>query len=168
MESINFRSFSIFNMIASLTYILCSKFLSAFLLLILGTICSLFLLVCEHVYVRYIRKAVTQTHKKGQNSRKTNCFSVLRRVIIEHSVVVEIIFFPQSFSHSTDSLMVRSCSIPESLACEWEANSGSYQTSSCRLFQPYNTSEYRLATSHDRYAVRVCWYFLFVKVFPRS
>ena len=81
----------IFNLITSLTYILCSKFLSAFLLLILGTICSLFLLVCEHVYVRYIRKAVTQTHKKGQNSRKTNCFSVLRKVTKENSVVVVVV-----------------------------------------------------------------------------
>ena len=57
------------------------KFLSAFLLLILGTICSLFLLVCEHVYVRYIRKAVTNTHNKRSKPNNSNCFSSLRKVL---------------------------------------------------------------------------------------
>ena len=58
-----------------------SKFLSAFLLLILGTIASLFLLICEHIYVRYIRRAVTTTQKGGTPFyRKANLFSVLKKV----------------------------------------------------------------------------------------
>ena len=84
------------------------QFLSAFLLLILGTVCSLFLLLCEHVYVRYIREAVRSktTHKtQYYAANKESCFSVLRKTLN---------------SGSTDSLMIRSCSIPESLACQWE------------------------------------------------
>ena len=43
--------------------------------------------------------------------------------------------------------MVRSCSIPESLACEWEADSNLYQTSSCRLFTSLDSSDYRLGAA---------------------
>lgn len=102
------------------------QFLSAFLLLILGefiiiliiiilipagTMCSLFLLLCEHLYVRYIREAV-KTKAEGPRSqyysatKKDSCFSALRNTLS---------------SGSTDNLMIRSCSIPESLAAEWES-----------------------------------------------
>ena len=46
--------------------------------------------------------------------------------------------------------MVRSCSIPESLACEWEADTSLYQTSSCRLYISRDSSDYRLITPQDR------------------
>ena len=103
------------------------QFLSAFLLLILGellviviisivivpggTMCSLFLLLCEHLYVRYIREAVKTKAVAGKShyysaTKKDNCFSALRQTLS---------------SGSTDSLMIRSCSIPESLAAEWES-----------------------------------------------
>ena len=49
--------------------------------------------------------------------------------------------------------MVRSCSIPESLACEWEANTSSYQTLSCRLVSSHNSSHYRLASNQDRWVL---------------
>ena len=73
--------------------------------------CSLFLLLCEHLYVRYIREAV-KTKAGGSRSqyypptKKDSCFSALRNTLS---------------SGSTDSLMIRSCSIPESLAAEWES-----------------------------------------------
>ena len=46
--------------------------------------------------------------------------------------------------------MVRSCSIPESLACEWEADTSLYQTSSCRLYISQDSSDYRLSSPQDR------------------
>ena len=73
--------------------------------------CSLFLLLCEHLYVRYIREAV-KTKAEGPRSqyysatKKDSCFSALRNTLS---------------SGSTDNLMIRSCSIPESLAAEWES-----------------------------------------------
>ena len=99
--------------------------------------------------MRYIRKAVTSTQKKGSFPKKPSCFSALKQVLLS-SIVVYVNVPTQSFSQSADSLMVRSCSIPESLACEWEADTSLYQTSSCRLYISQDSSDYRLNSPQDR------------------
>jgi len=82
------------------------QFLSAFLLLILGTLVSLCLLICEHVYVSYVRHRDGQGRSREPKGRPA-CLSALS----------------QSPGQSSASLLVRSCSIPESLAASWERSS---------------------------------------------
>ena len=89
----------------------------------------------EHLYVRYFKPAVANTNQPSSSTtqyfaNKKDCFSNMFGNVTNQQ------YFPdnsdqsffQSKAGSSDNLMIRSCSIPESLAAEWEldANSHSY------------------------------------------
>jgi hypothetical protein len=91
------------------------QFLSAFLLLILGTLVSLCLLICEHFYVGYAQRA--RLRQPAGDHTKANFLQGLGA---------------DGLGQSNDRLLVRSCSIPESLAKEWEST-GPQCAPSCLL-----------------------------------
>ena len=65
-----------------------AQFLSAFLLLGIGTALSLLLIVIEHLYMRYL-----QTHVDKKNAEAGGCFSLLSQVCMYVCMYVYIYIY---------------------------------------------------------------------------